>query len=169
MLKKTINKISLFFSIIILLALISNCTKQSPVVKIIPEPAEMTISSGTYRIPAKVMIFIDKESTDLMPVAEYLSGRIQASCDVRVEFEDVEENPGKGIYLNSGTTIFSANHEAYELETTSKGISILANTPKGIFYGVQTLLQLLPAENRLVRYSVRRKILKMIGFPQRKQ
>ena len=35
--------------------------------------------------------------------------------------------------------------EGYKLNVTDKGITISANTDKGIFYGIQTLLQTMPA------------------------
>jgi hexosaminidase len=58
-----------------------------------------------------------------------------------------------GIIKNSGGNIqielLSATdntigNEGYKLSVTSKAVTISANKPAGLFYGMQTLLQLLP-------------------------
>ncbi len=146
MLKKTISKLSQFFTFIIFLVLFPNCTKQSPVVKIIPEPAEMTIAKGVYRISSKSPIYVNENQTGLAKVADFLIERIEASSTLDLDIQLIDHDPGKGIYIHSDSPLFSNNPEAYELVTTSSGININASSAKGAFYAVQTLLQLLPPD-----------------------
>ena len=54
--------------------------------------------------------------------------------------------PGRGdifLSLSQGDTVLG--DEGYELEVTSKLLKITASKPAGLFYGVQTVRQLLPA------------------------
>jgi hexosaminidase len=53
---------------------------------------------------------------------------------------------GKGDISLVVSSDASLGEEGYRLLSTSKGVTIQAQTAKGAFYGVQTLLQLLPAE-----------------------
>jgi hexosaminidase len=55
-------------------------------------------------------------------------------------------NPGKCIYLEIATPSAGRNPEAYTLVTGKSGIIIHGNSARAVFYGVQTLLQLLPPE-----------------------
>ena len=58
---------------------------------------------------------------------------------------DVKNGSGKGINLIiSGEEIKDLGTEGYKLIVTPDRIEIKANKPNGIFYGVQTLLQMLP-------------------------
>ena len=54
--------------------------------------------------------------------------------------------PANTILITTNQTNLALGREGYELKVTSEGVVIHAPTDTGVFYGVQTLLQLLPPE-----------------------
>jgi hexosaminidase len=50
------------------------------------------------------------------------------------------------VVLSLDASFVEAGEEGYRLTVTSEGIQLLAATPTGLFYGLQTLRQMLPAQ-----------------------
>ena len=58
---------------------------------------------------------------------------------------EVKNGTGSGINLVLADEVLPGlGTEGYKLNVTASRIEIIANKPNGIFYGVQTLLQMLP-------------------------
>jgi hexosaminidase len=65
--------------------------------------------------------------------------------DVKLAFNSSDQSPGENyIQLVVGNPDATLGPEGYELEATPEFVKISAPEPAGIFYGVQTLRQLLP-------------------------
>lgn len=107
-------------------------------IQIIPQPQTVEQSNGVYRLPEKVAIGFD---SSLKAQAEYLQEMLAQSTG-RVAI--LKEGKGKGdIVLSKDADLKS---EAYKLSVTTKGIKISASDASGAFYGIQSMLQLFPAE-----------------------
>ena len=130
--------------VITMIMVTSSCNKEIQEVKIIPEPASLVINKGTYTIPVNQPIYVQIGDTDLELAARYLTGRFEKTCGFKPELRNVTEAPEAGIYLAIGKLEFSDNPEAYELRMTNDELRITGATARGVFWGVQTLLQLLP-------------------------
>ena len=140
------KKSALLLIVLILIVGLSNCNKQAPDIRIVPEPAEMIIGGGTYQISARSHIYVSDDNPELVAVAEYFIERIESSSSVDLEIQLIDHDPGKGVYFHTDGPAFTYNPEGYEMEVFGSGITINSKTAKGVFYGVQTLLQLLPPE-----------------------
>ena len=128
-----------------MMTLLGSCNKQNPEVKLVPEPAWINISEGSYRISAAAPIYIASDDPDLRMAAAYLQERLLSSAGMNLAIE-VNPDKGKGIHLEMGELASSTHPEGYELVVSGNGISIKANAARGVFYGIQTLLQLLPPD-----------------------
>ncbi len=115
------------------------------------------------------IIMYDVSQKELKPVAEYLKKIIEnSSYDVNVFIFE----KGRGIFKKwSNDTNFinlslKPNHkikdEAYNLKVINKNIVITASTSNGIFYGIQTLLQLMPTD---IYKKTEKKVDKEIHIP----
>jgi len=115
---------------------------QKSAVNIIPQPVDLKINSGSYTLTKASSITYSK--SEARKVAEMLTSRLNPSTGF--DFRPQMAKTGD-IQLNLNETQNSQlGKEGYILESTAKGVIISANQPAGLFYGMQSLLQLLPKE-----------------------
>ncbi|MGI4803837.1 MAG: beta-N-acetylhexosaminidase [Janthinobacterium lividum] len=120
----------------------SQNTKTS--ISLIPEPVSIKTTSGKFILPVKVII--DAENTTAMlPVTNYLRNKIAVSTGKSVSIKHNASFTTIKLVLNKAENPVIGK-EGYLLNVNSKNIVIKANQPAGLFYGVQTLMQLLPKE-----------------------
>jgi len=112
---------------------------------IIPEPVSFTLFKGDFNLSEKTIIYYDKE---LLKISGYLKNLLFPSTGFNLGVKKLEEMTSKENAINLLLHENKNNRiiEGYTLEITPQKINILAGNPVGIFYGVQTLRQLLPAE-----------------------
>ena len=110
-------------------------------IDIIPKPVSLELMEGSdFQINVRTAVRHDSASE---AQATYLCDVLRASTgfDLRV----VEGKPGRGInlFIDPKTV---AEPEGYVLESDSGAVKIVGHDASGVFYGIQTLLQLLPVE-----------------------
>ncbi len=115
---------------------------QQTALNIIPQPVEMQLNNGFYNLAKTTRVSYNKpESRD---IAEMLVQKINTATGFSIKA--TSGNKGS-IQLNlDATPDPKLGNEGYTLISTSKGVVISANQPAGLFYGIQTLIQLLPKE-----------------------
>lgn len=124
------------------LSVYSQTTKNQ--IAIIPEPVSIKTIPGKFTLPAKVII--DAENTAaIMPVTDYLKNRISVSTGKVVSIKHNASFATIKLVLNKAENPVIGK-EGYQLNINTKNIIIKANQTAGLFYGVQTLMQLLPKE-----------------------
>ena len=107
---------------------------------IIPIPVNMEVNSGWFTFKKSPLIYYNSE--ELIQVAKYLDSNLNSSLGVSSK---LSEGQGSGINLIISDVVDEdLEDEGYKLIVTSKKIDIVAYKANGIFYGVQTLLQMLP-------------------------
>ena len=107
----------------------------------IPRPVQITPGAGEFVLSADVSIAADKSAKES---AHYLQQKLEASTGLKLPIA-VSTNQKKSISLviNPNLDIIA---EGYTLAVTENGVSIVGKDGDGLFYGIQTLLQLLPAQ-----------------------
>lgn len=113
-------------------------------VNIIPMPLELVEHGENYRINQETTIYMHGDQGLLEPTANYLKERLETSNrSVSIQLSN-DTSSAKGIHfiLNQAQDD-DLGTEGYQLESY-ENLIIRANNPSGIFYGVQTLFQLLP-------------------------
>lgn len=106
-------------------------------VNLTPAPANMNVGTGVFRIPAGMKI-----------TAQGLTPEMQS--EVTKFISDFNKSTGLGIGEGkNGRMTVRLNKEiaaeGYNLEVTAKGIVLEASSPAGLFYGLQTIKKILPA------------------------
>ena len=104
---------------------------------LVPLPREVKTTAGTYRLPLKISLYA--RSADERNVAALLSEQLtQLGHTVTM----TATPQGAHIRL---ATVAGGPQEGYQLTVDAAGVRIAAASGAGLFYGGQTLLQLLPA------------------------
>ncbi len=114
-------------------------------VYLIPEPFSMVYGNDpTFFLPQKAVIIIPKNEEVKKIVGDFVNQIKTATGYFFTTKEGTTASPRSIFFsLVNDKTI---PKEGYRLKTSATGISVTANEPAGIFYGVQTLLQLFPKE-----------------------
>lgn len=111
----------------------------NPRIRLIPQPVSVTERDGQFVFDSRVSVVHDNSSLD--EAAKWFSSRIAAMTGHVPQ----QGRKGKQIILQLGMPDRNLlGKEGYTLAITSSTIRIRANEPAGIFYGMQTVLQLLP-------------------------
>ena len=135
--------------IIVLLVLFSIkgiCAAQTRQLHIIPEPVSVTVKKGGFLLnPNTTIVANGQDSRDL---AVMLSQMLQTPTGFK--FAVKQDGPGNltnSISLNlNKKTNSKIGHEGYTLDVSGSQVNISANTAKGLFYGIQSLFQMLPPQ-----------------------
>ncbi|MGA2408582.1 MAG: family 20 glycosylhydrolase [Bacteroidales bacterium] len=112
-------------------------------INIIPQPQKVEMKEGYFVLNEKTPIYFNNQQ--LKFIADYTSATINAlnRLQLHVNSQDGTQSNAKSINLILDTKINTAK-EGYVLSVSSKEISIKASTSQGLFYGVQSLFQLIP-------------------------
>ncbi|WP_080055944.1 beta-N-acetylhexosaminidase [Spirosoma aerolatum] len=114
---------------------------QTPI-HLIPQPVSVQPQTGLFALTKTTSI--EYNQADARVVADMLSQRLNKPTGYALAAK--QGKAGK-IQLNLNTTPNAQlGDEGYMLDASSKGVVITANRPAGLFYGMQTLTQLLPKE-----------------------
>ncbi|MBO0949326.1 beta-N-acetylhexosaminidase [Fibrella forsythiae] len=109
---------------------------QLPLPALIPQPQSIQAGTGQFTITAKTQLAV------LTPVAE-VRQMVQTSLP-GLRINDLAK-PANNITVRLAP-VANIGREGYELVVSPTGIRLTAPEAAGIFYGLQTLRQLLPAE-----------------------
>ena len=115
---------------------------QTNSIQLIPQPVDLKPMSGVYVLSNSTSVSYDKpESSN---IALMLTQRLNVPTGFSLK---AQQGKAGGIQLNlNAVKNTELGDEGYTLEATPKGIVIAANQTAGLFYGMQTLIQLLPKE-----------------------
>ena len=115
-------------------------------ISVIPKPTTMTPSDGTFTLSQKTTIVTDKNTARL---GEYAKELFSPATGVAFPIERVSgEKASKGNHISLLLTedMRDLGEEGYALSVRKDGVTVRASTQAGIFYGIQTLRQMLPPE-----------------------
>lgn len=130
----------IFLPIVIILILTA-CSQQGEI-SIIPQPAELIPGKGVFTLTSGTSISFTSDSAE--NVARMLAEKITVASGYRMK---VSKGSMGRIQLNIAENADSRlGKEGYTLKVTGRKIVISAGSAAGLFYGTQTLLQLLPPE-----------------------
>ena len=112
---------------------------------LIPLPQKMECRKGVFRLLPKTQIQVDPAS---QATGEYLADRLRRGTGYQLSVVSrAKPRAAKGaLILTTRDAKAALGPEGYELTVTPKSVVIRASGQAGMFYGVQTLLQLLPPE-----------------------
>ncbi|WP_417178788.1 family 20 glycosylhydrolase [Barnesiella intestinihominis] len=120
------------------LLLIGNSCSDRKGIDVIPMPRSIEYHSGNFTISPETKFYTNLSAESRQALTDYLEGTSLGS----VPFAESATGNNE-IELNLCDSSIVTEKEAYRIEIDKKGVRLSANTETGIFYGLQTLLQLL--------------------------
>ena len=138
-----LNKVILGFGVLVLWISSINALFGQP---LIPQPNQVTRHEGSFAITPQTIIV----THDFSDLANYLNDHIEQLCGFRLA---VSTHAPDANYISLRKNVH-LEHEAYSLAVTPRSIVIRGGDRGGVFYGLQTLFQLMPPEVYTPRYSV---------------
>lgn len=120
----------------------SGNNQQTEQTALIPIPQTVTYAETTFKISQGTTIGLESSSAELLSIADYFNHKVNPALGYSLEVK--EQGDIQFSLINNP----DLGNEGYHLKVEKRQISIEANQPAGIFYGVQTLLQMLPKEIR---------------------
>jgi hexosaminidase len=110
---------------------------------LIPLPEKMTAREGVFALGSATPILADSQSK---APAKYLAQRLNAATGWPFRAKSLGPSTGGAIRLTTRGSDPSLGPEGYELIVTPDSALIRAPAEAGLFYGVESFLQLLPPE-----------------------
>lgn len=135
------KKLSLLFCCCFL-SVTASAQTVDPASAIIPKPVKLVKHTGSFTLYRSVVIKVSGASTK--PVSNYLVNKL-GHAGIYATVTTAEVPAAVRLILNAKADAVIGD-EGYNLSVTSKGVTIKANRPAGLFYGVQTMVQLLPKQ-----------------------
>lgn len=126
-------------------AFTNNGTMANAEIAIIPAPVSLVKQTGHFVLPSNITIQAPK-SADFKQTVAFLEEKLTTPTGYFVStIHTANAEVDIKLVLNEKADA-QIGEEGYHLSVTPKLITIRANQHKGLFYGAQTLLQLLPKE-----------------------
>jgi len=127
-----------------LIAVLSFSQTSKTQIAVIPEPVTVIENAGHFSLPQNVVIESGIQP-EMKQVIAFLKARLSIATGIPVIVKNVAPSATIKLILNKKADAVIGK-EGYHLLVTPKNIVIKANEPAGLFYGVQTLVQLFPKE-----------------------
>lgn len=113
-------------------------------ISIIPEPVHLERGTGYFTLTDSTKIIVPSDRPGVLKAAKYLVDKTKSATGFDIGI--VNKGEFGILFMLNSKTDKEINDEGYRLSVAPEKIIIRANTDTGIFYGIQTLLQLLPPE-----------------------
>ena len=115
---------------------------------IIPQPMSVKETTGDFIIGKKTKIYVDGNDESLRKIGEMLSAQLKLETGYDIS---VNEKPGNSvknaIILTQNDASDTLGTEGYNLSVSPEKVIIKSLHTAGVFYGMQTLFQLLPVKS----------------------
>lgn len=113
---------------------------------IIPMPTYVMAAEGTFTLTPASAIVVDPATPELLALGDYLAELLRRPTGFALPVQVSGDAPAaNSLTLSLDPATDSLSEEGYELRVAPEGVSLIAPRPAGLFYGVQTVRQLLPA------------------------
>ncbi len=113
---------------------------------IIPMPSSLLPGDGCFTLSEDTRIYVTPAHAETLAIAHYLADRLRPATGYALPVEPTGGPPAsRHIYLSTVQGDRSLGEEGYTLRCTPEGLVLSAYRPAGLFWGCQTVRQLLPA------------------------
>jgi hexosaminidase len=109
---------------------------------LIPEPVSLQPATGTFPLTQDVTL-VAANNPEVRKIVSFFTAKVKPSTGLDLKVAESASGSKIQFVLNAKSDA-AIKKDGYLLEATPTEITVKANQPAGLFYGMQTLLQLLP-------------------------
>ena len=110
-------------------------------ISVIPQPKELVEGQGSFTLTARTPLLAQGDSA--LTIARFFADKLNASTGFNLR-AIASKAPSRGAITLRIDPKLPLGAEGYTLSASSQGITVTGRTGQGLYYGMQTLLQLLP-------------------------
>ena len=115
--------------------------------RVIPLPASLTLAGGApFQVTKETRVTLADANPEEAAIGETLAGVLRRATDFPAPVSTASNGSGSGSVELRLASDPSLGQDGYRLTVTSDSVRLVAGTPAGLFHGVQTIRQLLPAD-----------------------
>ena len=127
----------------LLVSVMTIAQTNSQKISLIPLPVSLQETGGSFTLPGNIVVASNNQSPEVLQVIKQFSDKISTATGYKVQTGGNLPTISFNIHNKPDTVL---GNEGYHLTVTDKDISISANQPAGLYYGMQTLWQLFPPQ-----------------------
>ena len=139
-------KKSFFLLILVIYFGKTYCQETTVADRLLPAPVSLKVGAGNFKITNATSINVLTFDPETKKVAQMLSDKIATASGYHLAINTASAHKNHGAISFAIIKDAIIGKEGYNLNVSSDEISISANAPAGLFYGMQSLIQLLPKE-----------------------
>jgi len=117
---------------------------------IIPRPLSYVAKDGNFKLLPSTDIYVKgnnaEETAEIMKIGQYLADKLEPATGFDIDVLESDNPPEGSIYLTTVNGNDGLGDEGYELDVDTEGVVMRAYKPEGLFRGIQTIRQMLPAQ-----------------------
>ena len=129
----------LFVSILFFVVISPAFSQQK--INIIPQPAEVRLGTGEFVVTPATSIVVTGTDPEVKRIAGILNQELKRAAGFELK---IGSTPSKNAIHFKLVPEVALGKEGYRLRVSYEDVEISANQPAGLYYGLQSLLQLLP-------------------------
>lgn len=133
----------LYFIVFVFLCLKAGAQESNLGLSLIPQPLQLERHSGYFKLDGNVTVRVDDKNEELLKLADLFVQGISDRTGLSLKRGKPNEK-GRSFLLQIVPD--TLGDEGYRLSVTDKSIVVQAAKGSGIFYGIQTIYQLIPTE-----------------------
>ncbi len=142
-----------FLLILIVFFILFGCGHKPPVtekpeipIHIIPQPAQLHPGKGVFELAPGMTIVVNTDNNEVAETAAYLSEALSKISGYSIPVVTADNAAKKSIIFTLKAEQSKLGKEGYTLDVSPLAVQLTAAEPAGLFWGVQTIFQLLPVD-----------------------
>ncbi len=115
---------------------------------LVPLPVSVVSAGGTFELTSEANIYVEPATAEMMAIGQYLAARLRPATGYAIPVvaaSAATPSCAGSLYLTTAGGDPTLGNEGYELTVAPGQVRLSAYQPAGVFFGVQTIRQLLPA------------------------